>query len=78
MFSAVVCLNLPLVAIASRGKVLVVMSGAHLLDLKEGKVYWNPYSDACHSPTRYPRSVAVRRGGEGGFTAVSGQRTASS
>jgi hypothetical protein len=39
MFSAVVGLNLPMVATASRRKVLVVMSGAHLLDLKEVKVY---------------------------------------
>ncbi len=27
----------------SRGKVLVVMSGGHLLDLKEGKVYATGY-----------------------------------
>jgi hypothetical protein len=39
MFSAVVGLNLPMVATASRRKALVVMSGAHLLDLKEGKAY---------------------------------------
>jgi hypothetical protein len=37
MFSAVVGLNMPVIATASRGKVLVVMSGPHLLVLKEGK-----------------------------------------
>jgi hypothetical protein len=40
MFVAVIGLNVPITATAApRGKVLVVMSGAHLLDLKEGKVY---------------------------------------
>jgi hypothetical protein len=41
--SAVVGLNLPMVATTSRGKVLVVISGAHLLDLKEGKAYATGY-----------------------------------
>jgi hypothetical protein len=43
MFSAVVGLNLPMVATASRGMVLVVMFGAHFLDLKERKVYATGY-----------------------------------
>ena len=44
IFTAVLGLNLPMAATAvSRGKVLVVMSGAHLLDLKEGKVYATGY-----------------------------------
>ena len=44
LFTAVVGLNMPLdTTAAPGGKVLVVMSGAHLLDLKEGKVYTTGY-----------------------------------